>query len=33
VIAELAHYPQIVALGINCIALENTTAALNICKA
>jgi homocysteine S-methyltransferase len=29
VIAELAHYPQIVALGINCIALENTTAALH----
>ncbi|MBM3069613.1 homocysteine S-methyltransferase [Enterobacter sp. RHBSTW-00994] len=28
VIAELAHYPQIIALGINCIALENTTAAL-----
>ncbi|MCF8579582.1 homocysteine S-methyltransferase [Enterobacter ludwigii] len=28
VIAELVHYPQIVALGINCIALENTTAAL-----
>ncbi|MRS91114.1 homocysteine S-methyltransferase [Enterobacteriaceae bacterium RIT714] len=28
VIAALANNPQIVALGINCIALENTTAAL-----
>ncbi|MDK9603133.1 homocysteine S-methyltransferase [Lelliottia wanjuensis] len=28
VVATLADYPQIVALGINCIALENTTAAL-----
>ncbi|MDK9365976.1 homocysteine S-methyltransferase [Lelliottia wanjuensis] len=28
VAATLADYPQIVALGINCIALENTTAAL-----
>ncbi|MNE40240.1 Homocysteine S-methyltransferase [compost metagenome] len=27
-VAALADYPQIVALGINCIALENTTAAL-----
>lgn len=28
VVALLANYPQVVALGINCIALENTTAAL-----
>lgn len=28
VVALLAGYPQVVALGINCIALENTTAAL-----
>lgn len=28
VISILANYPQIVALGINCIALEETTAAL-----
>ncbi len=28
VVAALAHYPQVIALGINCIALENTTAAL-----
>lgn len=28
VVSALAHFPQIVALGINCIALENTTAAL-----
>lgn len=28
VVSVLANYPQIVALGINCIALENTTAAL-----
>ena len=28
VVALLADYPQVVALGINCIALENTTAAL-----
>ncbi len=28
VISILANYPQIVALGINCIALEDTTAAL-----
>lgn len=28
VVAVLANYPQVVALGINCIALENTTAAL-----
>ncbi len=28
VVAWLAAYPQVVALGINCIALENTTAAL-----
>mgnify|MGYP001759762166 CR=1 FL=1 len=28
VIGVLANYPQVVALGINCIALENTTAAL-----
>lgn len=28
VVAALAHYPHVVALGINCIALENTTAAL-----
>ncbi|MHA0957714.1 homocysteine S-methyltransferase [Enterobacter ludwigii] len=28
VISALKRYPQIVALGINCIALENTTAAL-----
>ncbi|MDK9586048.1 homocysteine S-methyltransferase [Lelliottia wanjuensis] len=28
VVATLADYPQIVALGINCIALENTTAAI-----
>ena len=27
-VALLAGYPQVVALGINCIALENTTAAL-----
>lgn len=27
-VALLADYPQVVALGINCIALENTTAAL-----
>ena len=26
--AALESYPQVVALGINCIALENTTAAL-----
>jgi len=29
VVSVLANYPQIVALGINCIALENTTAALD----
>ncbi|HEB0857306.1 TPA: homocysteine S-methyltransferase, partial [Citrobacter freundii] len=28
VVAFLAHYSQVVAIGINCIALENTTAAL-----
>ncbi len=28
VVTFLAHYPQVVAIGINCIALENTTAAL-----
>jgi S-methylmethionine-dependent homocysteine/selenocysteine methylase len=28
VVSALANSPQIVALGINCIALENTTAAL-----
>lgn len=28
VVSSLEHYPQVVALGINCIALENTTAAL-----
>ncbi|WP_434636107.1 homocysteine S-methyltransferase [Klebsiella sp. I138] len=28
VLATLADYPQVVAVGINCIALENTTAAL-----
>jgi homocysteine S-methyltransferase len=28
VVGVLANYPQVVALGINCIALENTTAAL-----
>lgn len=28
VVAWLTEYPQVVALGINCIALENTTAAL-----
>jgi homocysteine S-methyltransferase len=28
VVSLLAHYPQCVALGINCIALEHTTAAL-----
>jgi len=28
VVSVLANYPQIVALGINCIALENTTRAL-----
>ncbi len=28
VVSALESYPQVVALGINCIALENTTAAL-----
>lgn len=28
VVALLANYPQVLAIGINCIALENTTAAL-----
>ncbi len=28
VVAFLSHYPQVVAVGINCIALENATAAL-----
>jgi len=32
VVAWLKAYPQVVALGINCIALENTTAALNTLK-
>ncbi|WET39794.1 homocysteine S-methyltransferase [Citrobacter enshiensis] len=28
VVAFLSHFPQVVAIGVNCIALENTTAAL-----
>ncbi|WP_249543761.1 homocysteine S-methyltransferase family protein, partial [Escherichia coli] len=28
VVSALENYPQVVALGINCIALENTTSAL-----
>ncbi|NDO80506.1 homocysteine S-methyltransferase [Citrobacter sp. NCU1] len=28
VVAFLSHFPQMVAIGVNCIALENTTAAL-----